>query len=430
MSRAAGPFPMRAVLGLIVGGGAVFLLLLYAMAQGWDGGRDDNGGAHAAANGLNGFSALAGLLERRGHEVSLSRSRARLEDDSLLVITPQHSSDAEDLEELIEGRRYIGPTLVILPKWLAGPVPREADTDTGPGWVQLAGAMPPSWAKDFGPLGQEPAIEQFASWRGLGLEGTLPVPGKAQAINSSAIAPLVENELRRTFAGYWDNGGYYPILSELAGERPLSDEEVAELDQDAWPVVIVVEPDLMNNYGLSDPARAELAVRLVEATLEDYDLPIVFDLTIAGLGRAENLLTLAFTPPFLAATLCLILATLLIGWRGFRRFGPPIAEAPAQARGKRQLARNGAALVERARRLHLLGPPYAAMIGRRIARDLGIRATDPLAREQAIENMLQRRGMADTNYVAQAEALRRARKPGELLRAAAALRTIERTLEQ
>jgi len=427
MSRRAGPFSARTVLGLLVVGALALLVLLYAIGQGWDGGRDDNGGAHAGANGLNGFSALAELLKKRGYDVSLSRSRAHLEDEALLVVTPQNFTDADELEQLLEDRRYQGPTLLILPKWLAAPIPRNSQIDAEPGWVQFYGAMSPLWAEDFAPFDPKLAIGKLPKWRGMGLEGALPEPDKAQTMAGSDIAPLVEGGQGKIFAGYWDNGGYYPVLAEAAGEPP-PDVEGDELDDSAWPVVIVAEPDLMNNYGMADRTRAALAVRLVDTALEGYELPIVFDLTIPGLGRAENLLTLAFTPPFLAATLCLILAALLIAWRAFRRFGPPVAETPAMAKGKRQLARNGAALVERAKRLHLLGPPYAAMVGARIARMLGIREADPQAREAAIQQALERRGLAEIDYSATAEALRNARKPGELLRAAGALRTIERTL--
>jgi hypothetical protein len=95
--------------------------------------------------------------------------------------------------------------------------------------------------------------------------------------------------------------------------------------------------------------------------------------------------------------------------------------------GKRQLARNGAALVERARRLHLLGPPYAALVTARLAEALAIREPDPQAREAAIARVLAARGLPG-DYVHQTEALRHARHSAELLRAASALRTIERTL--
>ena len=45
-------------------------------------------------------------------------------------------------------------------------------------------------------------------------------------------------------------------------------------DYDTWPVIVVFEPDLMNNYGMADRDRAAMAMQLVDqATLGD-DLPI------------------------------------------------------------------------------------------------------------------------------------------------------------
>ena len=97
--------------------------------------------------------------------------------------------------------------------------------------------------------------------------------------------------------------------------------------------------------------------------------------------------------------------------------------------GKRQLARNGAALVERARRLHLLGPPYAALISARVAGALNIREAEPAVREAAIARIQVARGLPP-DFAERAETLRNARRPAELLRAANALRSIERTLVQ
>jgi hypothetical protein len=154
----------------------------------------------------------------------------------------------------------------------------------------------------------------------------------------------------------------------------------------------------------------------------------LFDLTLPGLGRSENLLTLAFEPPFLAATLALLLAALVSGWRAFVRFGPPAAELPAFAGGKAQLARDGSALIERARRMRLVGPPYAALVEQRIARMLGLPETAGAeARAAAIARALTRRGEDPEAFARASETLRQARRPADLLRAAKALKTIERT---
>ncbi|BBC74416.1 conserved hypothetical protein [Altererythrobacter sp. B11] len=427
MSGGGSHFSRGAALALVVASAATLLFVLYAMGRGWDGNDGNNGGAHAAARGLNGFAGLADLLKRRGLQVTLSRSAAHLDDEALLILTPPHDSDGKELAELLQERRYVGPTLVILPKWLAAPPPPGATAEHPRGWVRLIGALAPTFTGDMKKLDMlDPAISAQRSWRGLGLAGTFPAPDAVQTVDDPDIIPLVSTGSGRTLAGYWDNGGFYPELAEAAG-RPATEEDT---DASAWPVVFVAEPDLMNNYGMADLQRAEAALQIVETTLEDYDLPVVFDLTLVGLGFAENPLTLAFRPPFLAATLCLALALLVIGWRAFRRFGAPVTPASALAMGKEQLARNGAALVQRTGRLHLLGPPYAAMLAARIGRALGIRESDPGLREAAIARTLAARGRDELDYAGHSEALRSARRPGDLLRAARALKVIERTVEE
>jgi hypothetical protein len=431
VSRGASPFSPRTILAVLVVGTGAFLLLLYAIGAGWDAGSDRNGGAHAAANGLNGYAGLARLLRAQGHEVSLSRSEARLQDPALLVLTPQLDADGERLSEIIEERRFHGPTLVVLPKWVAIESSRVRSTEAPKGWVVLGGAIAPDWLGEIEWIKNAKAkIAVRKRWEGMGLAGGLPADESALALDSASLTvndwmsllPLVSDENGDLLAGYFNDDGDYPALDEASGYDPPD-----EVDDTLWPVVVVAEPDLMNNYGLADLDRARLAHALIDATLNDSDLPIVFDLTLAGLGRSQNLLTLAFAPPFLAATLCLLLVALVIAWRGFRRFGPPVAEAPTLAKGKRQLARNGAALIERARRLHLLGPPYAALVGARIAEALAIREPDLEARDAAIARVLAARGLA-ADYADGVGALRRARHSAELLRAAGALRTIERTL--
>lgn len=424
---AASPFSPRALLALLGVGAAAFLVFLYALGAGWTGDGSRSGAAHAASNGLNGFAGLVALLEAGGEEIELSRNEARLDDEALLVLTPQSFTDGEAIAEIIEARRYIGPTLLILPKWLAMSAEQFTQLKARRDWVVIGTAVTPDWLKEIeGFDSAKLDLVERRRWEGLGLTGPLPDPEQVLMLDSSNVLPLVTDEQGDVLAGYLDDGGAYPSLNEAAGLPPRNAED-EELDTERWAVVVVAEPDLLNNFGMADPARAELATRIVEAAKEGQDLPVVFDLTLAGLSGKQNLLTLAFAPPFLAATLCLILAGLVIAWRAFRRFGPPVAEAPALAMGKRQLARNAAGLVERARRWHLLGPPYAALVVSRLAASLGIRETDPAAREAAIARLLAARGI-EPDFAARAETLRQARHPGELLRAAGALRTIERTL--
>ena len=100
------------------------------------------------------------------------------------------------------------------------------------------------------------------------------------------------------------------------------------------------------------------------------------------------------------------------------------------AQGKRQLAQNGAALLQRVKRWHLLKEPYEDMIGRRVARALGLRNADHEHREVAIDMALARRGHEGPPFSHLAGDLREAQRPREIIRAARALRTFERTLTQ
>ncbi len=420
MSRTRSPFSPVTVLALLGIGVAAFLLMLYALGQGWDGSDDRNGGNHAASNGLNGFAGLAGLLENTGYNVQLSRSRAGYNDYGLLVLTPPMYGDGDELAEIIRERRErdTGPTLVILPKWMAFPIPEQMDVEAEDGWVFLMNSGSPDWFAQLDlAKGAALSVGETKGWNGLGMSGALPAAQQVQALTKQP-----ENEM---LARVLDSEG-----DVLVADLP-ADYTAGDYDYAPYPVTFVFEPDLMNNYGLGDEGRARLAFSLIEnATDGDTAMPVIFDLTLPGLGASENLLTLAFRPPFLAATLCLLLAGLVIAWRGFQRFGPPVAEVPAMAQGKRQLARNGASLVQRVKRFHLLSDPYAALMSKRIGDALGVREPHAEARAAAIDTALERRGYEGPGFAEMASDLRGASRPRDIIRAAGALKSIERTLKR
>src|SRR5688500_8130809 len=253
MSRSASPFSPRTLLAVLAVGAAAFLLLLYAIGAGWDGSKDRNGGAHAAANGLNGFAGPVRLLENQGHEVALARNEARLDDESLLVLTPQHGADGEALAGIIESRRYAGPTLLILPKWLAIPAEINPNLDAPQGWVMLGGAVAPEWLSEVEALdGAKVEVAERKRWEGMDLAGALPASKSGQALTAASVEtedwasvlPLITDQSGDLLAGYLNDDGAYPMLDEAAGYDPRDEPE-----EELWPVVIVAEPDLMNNYG-------------------------------------------------------------------------------------------------------------------------------------------------------------------------------------
>lgn len=418
------PFSVRSVLALVVLGAALFVGLLWMIGAGLTAPAGNNGGAHAAGKGLNGYAALVQLLDKRGFQTSLSRSPATLDDPGLLILTPQHFTKGTEIEAIVAKRRHIGPTLVIAPKWQ---VQSAAEAEGGQrGWVQLGGANPPNWPGFLDGVGV--AVGRSPKrWAAAGLSGELPAPASTLTGAGRGLEPLVMDQNGGILAAYWQDDGYYPALEDLALERSWEGDGESE----TYPLLLVFEPDLLDNYGLARRENARLAEQLVTAALAGSPRRVAFDVTLNGLGRSPNLLTLAFTPPYLAATLCLLLAALALGWRAFLRFGPPLAATRQIAFGKRPLVANAAGLIRRTGRLHLITGPYADHLRERIARALGLpRQPGPEAAEAAIDQALAQRLPGAPTFSTLAARLRAERRPLAILRAAQELHSLERNVHR
>lgn len=445
-----GGFPPRTVLALVLFGTIAFVALLWMIGSGMAD-RDPNAeGAHAAGKGLTGFSALAQFMQKRDWQVSQARSLGALKQEGVLILTPLHGSDPADIEAAVKLHRPFGPTVVILPKWLTTTLPRRT-VQVKEGWVKLVQAYPPEWPGFHDEIGLEVTPRERGSdlgnWYGAGQSGTLP-QGMA-VMSGQFVGGASEDEVEDGEEGGWPLvplvqseaggkmlAGYVFDASEAEGLDEIAEGDLPELDEElegdgSYPLVFVFEPDLFNNYGFSSQANALLAERLLVAALDGGERRLIFDMTLPGYGRSANLLTLAFTPPFLAATLCLLLAAAVLMWRALHRFGPPLAAGRAIAFGKRALVANAAGLVRRARRLHLVGPPYADAARERLMRALALpHRLDPAAAEKAIDRALATRDPEAQPFSAAAAAMRAARRPADLLRAAQILHSLERTLKR
>ncbi len=426
----ANPFALRTVLALVVFGALAFVALLWMIGAGLTGSAVNNGGGHAGGTGLNGFAGFSRLLEHRGIEVVQARNPALLDEPGLLVLTPPAQAKGEELARIVDRRRAIGPTLVVAPKWFA--MPAGAQQAKGKrGWVALLGPLPPQWEGFYDDVavnvGKAPA-KVGRHWAASGLNGVLPSPDTVETGSGAKLVPLVVTADERILAAYHQDDGYYPGLAELA---PPGAIDRGGDDEDLYPVIMVFEPDLLDNYGMGHRENAALAAMLVDAALGESPRRVTFDLTLNGLGRTANLLTLAFTPPYLAATLCLLLAALAAGWRAFLRFGPARRQGRAIAFGKRALVAASAGLIRRTRRLHLVTRPYADRARERIAMALGLpRQPTPEATEQAIDKALACRPAPGETFGQLAQRLRAAHQPAAILRAAQAIHALERTIKR
>ncbi|MFM5893867.1 MAG: DUF4350 domain-containing protein [Novosphingobium sp.] len=473
------PFSPRVALALVLGGALAFVALLWAVGSGMADPEPQPSGAHVEGKGLTGYAALFAYLKTRGFEVSETRAHSPLRHSGLLVLTPQHETKAEELDRAIGEHRQFGPTLLIMPKWMAAPLPAAAtalNPKIKPGFVQLVVPMLPQWkgfhdevSLDLSDLSKDSA----QTWSGLGQTGALANPGAVVSAKGKSLVPLVSaGKGGRTIVAYF-NDGSFPDLGPYALAPPVKADEAAtedetvptveaapqgygapdeSVDPDApaqdeqavpitvaapaaakqrYPVIVVIDPDFLNNYGFAHQQNAVATEALVRLALRGEGKQVVFDLTLAGYGRSESLLELAFTPPFLAATLCLLLAAGVALWRAYHRFGPPLLAGRSIAFGKRALVGNAAGLLRRAKRLHLVGAPYADAVRERLAKALALPARlESQAAEAAIDRALHTRtGQLDAFSTASA-ALRAARGPRDMLRAAQTLSSLERTLLQ
>ncbi|WP_156841886.1 DUF4350 domain-containing protein [Novosphingobium aquimarinum] len=431
MSAAGEPFSRRAALLLVAFGSLVFLAILLMSA--FDAGTGDinDGGGHAGSRGINGFAAFADLAERRGYTVRRSRSEGAFEQPGLLVLTPPHMADPDKIASAIDHHRLQGPTILVLPKWIgvdASMLPGL--TKTKEGWVILSGAAPPPWADEVSSLGDldvevDKLDSREAGWRGFGRAGRLPDARAVQTVSSGRVVAVVRDARGQTAAGFLDDGTATPDLEVAAGREPEAGLQVRV----RYPVIVVAEPDLMDNWGMAEQGRAMAMLSLLNAATGGERMPVNFDLTLNGLGHSANLLALAFTPPFLAATLCLLLAALVIAWRAFVRFGPPLRPERAIAFGKQALVANSAGLVLRARRFHLLGRPYVERTRSRLIAGLALpRTLDSAAADAAIDRAAASRGEGADAFSGAAGRLLSAREPHQMVRAALDLHALERKL--
>lgn len=446
MSAAANPqaFSARGTLAIVVAGLISFVVLLGWLGTGAP--RENNGGAHAMGKGIAGYAALAAMLGAEGHSVRYNRAPKGSGDAALMVLTPPHEIDPKDIALILDRRRAgIGPTLLILPKWQTEALPSDPRVDPrswrarllGPpkapaGWTAIVGARGPQWHGVLDKIGVSLGAEKGPAAHGWmtadGVRGPLAddhrvLAGGGTDDEGAALVPLVRSGDGRILAGYFADGGSYPALEQLAGTA------VSGHESNFRPLVVVFEPDLFNNRGMATRETALLADRLIAALApaDDSGAPadIEFDLALDGLGAPRNLLTLAFTPPFLAATICLLVAVAGAVWSGFVRFGPSRDGAPAARVGRIALVSGGARLLLRARRHHLLTRPYADAVRERLLAALAL----PRAQaDAAIERIQATRAPGTRRFSLAVARLEVARQPATITAAAAELHTIEQAL--
>jgi hypothetical protein len=314
--------------------------------------RDDTGGdTHALSRSAIGFAGLRVLLNADGIDNVIDRGPAPREvaHDSLEIVTPPGFGAEEDLNKLVRTPHDKRQWLVILPKWVAfsdpvvrghvmkGPMFSHGEVEAILGKISKKTKIVRHWGS-FSPK-LVATVEDFG-----------PFP-----------QGLAKVDALQTISG----PDWQPVISSADGGAVL-----AKLNN--YPIYVLADPDLMNTHGLNDLPTAALAISTIQNLRSSGGL-VHFDVTLNGFGTTPSLLRKAFEPPFLGATLCAILAALLMAFHALVRFGTPPLPPPVYARGKAALVNNAADMIRMLHREPRMAGRYAQTTRNLALRALGVR---------------------------------------------------------
>ena len=316
------PFAARTVAVLltiaIVSFGAVIVLAGWAPEL-----RDRNhAGDHPFSTSALGFNGIVQLLDDQGYPVDVSRLEHRLEgrDWGLMVVTLSPWGMGSKLQDIT-----LQPTtLIVLPKWIGQTDPFNARRQRDTRFMQ---------ARSLNDLLDDLNID--------GEIGRIDVPDRTDTpFGGMALRPDLKMQVIRSES-----------LVPIAGTDDAERE------------------------------NARFAVQLMDWLRYDEAEPIIFDATLHGFIRSENLLQMMFDIPFVGATLAALAAAFLLGWAALVRFGPTARETRVIALGKQALVDNSAGLFT-------MAPGYLTMIRRRVAREIAAPKTMTEAQLSALFDRL------------------------------------------
>lgn len=367
--------PVIALIMVIVGVfafGAFFVLQAYAP----DLRSGNDGGGHALSKSAIGYAGLVDLLKARGDALIVSRGPLHTTADApgLLILTPNAMSDGKALAKI----KFAGDALIVLPKWDVAPDPRHE------GWVRKIRPTEADFVTGVLPDGLRPKDIKLTRQNGI----TRPtLQGGEQIFDSARTLPVGPTDTWQTLSGT----GVTPIITDASGGIVLGlltppPPQADSNDTNAPPppavtpakpstgiegqVYVLSDPDLLDTHGLSDLTTTRSALAIIDG-LHSSGGPIAMDVTLHGFSRGRSILKLAFEPPFLALTLCIVAAALMMGWHAYARFGPPVVPERAVAFGKAALVDNSSALIRVAKREPRMGARYVGVVRTIVANLVG-----------------------------------------------------------
>lgn len=383
------------ILFLVGAVATIILLLLFAYAPDLRG--DISNGGDAVSRSAVGFAGLQRLMELSGIPTEIDRGVTRNEKPpSLTILTPTIATSGAEWRDYDEH----SAVLIILPKWVTVPMPLK------PQWVMKADAWPAdNIARMLKPITNTKLAQMPGDFRGL-------VPNVDPAIPGSP----------KQISGHVQQLQYFPKRNKAVlflndpRSKKLENDGVAVLLQvreGKNPIYVLSDPDLMDNQALSDREMAQMALAIIR-DLRQGNGPVRMDVTLNGMGRTPSLLKAIFEPPFRGATLCALLAAILMALHALTRFGAPLRAGPMLVRGKRALAGNTAELVRMMGREAAMAPRYVQAMRNLVLARLGVRLRGTAEQDRLLDAM-ESAGHSDIHYGQLAQEASQARTRGDLV---------------
>tara|TARA_R110001599_G_scaffold234436_1_gene433581 strand:- start:238 stop:1464 length:1227 start_codon:yes stop_codon:yes gene_type:complete len=315
----------------------------------------DLAGDHPYSTSAIGYNGIVQFLDAQDYPVEISRLEHKLtqRDWGMMIVTVSPRGMNAKLEDLT-----LQPTtLIVLPKWIgvSDQLNKKRQRDT-----------------------------RFMAARGLNdLLGRLDIAGEIGRIDVPQVTdtPFGDMALRPDLK-------MQVIRSDSLVPIAWTDDGILLGKVDDRDIYVLADPDMLNTFGLAQRENARFAVQLMDWLRYDEAEPIIFDATLHGFIRSENLLQMMFDIPFVGATLAALAAAFLLGWAALVRFGPTARETRVIALGKQALVDNSAGLFTMARRETRLAPGYLTMIRRRVAREIAAPKTMTEAQLSALFDRL------------------------------------------
>ncbi|HEV2855198.1 MAG TPA: hypothetical protein VHC97_20560 [Thermoanaerobaculia bacterium] len=326
-----GGFSRRA-LGWIIGSVAVSLVAtVLLVVYGQDLQRQPTPWANSFSDSALGHRAAVAFLNRMGMGVVPNRSMMGGDigpQRPLVLAEPSPRGpgwDPEHLKDLaVRARDRKAPLVLVLPKWRAGAARKDK-----PEWLKSVRLL-----SDFEIVRAAQALDD-PDLKNLSLGRHRSAQGCVQSWDSPA-GPRVDVQWVQLLERA---ANLQPLVScsggILVARRPATDK--------GPQVIVVADPDLLNNQGLGRGENALLIYQLFTRGLEAGGA--VFDETIHGFTRTPGLLNEALSFPLVLAVLQGLVLLGVVLWAGMGRFGKPLPVSLGLAAGKEILIDNTAKLL-------------------------------------------------------------------------------------